>query len=120
MSNSEKPRDKFRRLLESEAETRAEPHDEELLTGSRARSNAPSIVDKNKPPLPKRVDEIDVGATRVSQAAYKHPSARKRRNPAVIRRVSPTRSRPSFKWSDAGSCLVQALIISMFIVVALG
>src|SRR5574342_445312 len=94
----EDPRDRLRRLLASEEETMPElPAADEESGGSPSDETIASIfsaleeeeeqpplpqghtpafdtpvpaLDKDNMPLPRRVDEIDVGATRVSPAAY--------------------------------------------------
>jgi penicillin-binding protein 1C len=82
----EDPRDKLRRLLASEDETMPElPLPDEEPGGSPSDETIASIIsslgeeeeeppapalDKDNMPLPRRVDEIDVGATRVTPAAY--------------------------------------------------
>jgi penicillin-binding protein 1C len=119
MPNPEEPRDKFRRLLDSEAETQAEPPAEEFTPGGGTHPIRHPAVDENGMPLPRRVEEIDMGATRVGQAAYEHTPAPTVRRPTKIRRVTLARRRP-FNWLKAGGCLLRGLIISTFVVVALG
>ena len=71
-------------------------------------------------PLPRHVEEIDMGATHVKQAAYEHTPTPTARRPKTVPRVPPVPIRKPFNWSKAGSCLLRGLIISTFIVVALG
>src|SRR5512147_2590500 len=74
---------KIQRLLDSEAETRAEPaitpNDEAPKPQGTTKSSTPRrtptppphiALDKDNLPLPRRVDEVDMGSTRVSPAAY--------------------------------------------------
>jgi len=119
MPDSEDPREKFHRLLDSEAETQAEPPAEEFLPGGNRPIRHPA-VDENGMPLPSRVDEIDMGATSVSRAAYEHtpgPTARQR---GTTRRKPSMPRRRSFDRSKTGSCLLRGMIISIFTGVALG
>lgn len=120
MQNPEDPRDKFRRLLDSEADTQGEPPAEEVTPGSGTTPIRHPAVDGNGMPLPRRVEEIDMGATRVSQAAYEHTPNPNVRRPATTRRVPSIIRRQSFDWGKAGGCLLRGLIISIFAVVALG
>src|SRR5687768_9314366 len=78
----------IRRLLDSEAETRAdtpiEPEpdqdpsaDSTATTRASAAHRTPTShipLDKDNMPLPRRVDELDLDATRVSPVAYDPPS----------------------------------------------
>ena len=81
---------RIQRLLDSEAETRAEPAitpkaetpkpegTTKSSTPRRTPTPPPHIaLDKDNLPLPRRVDEMDMGSTRVSPAAYE-PSSRPR------------------------------------------
>ena len=120
MPNPEEPRDKFHRLLDSEAETQAEPPAEEFTPGGGTRPLRHPAVDENGMPLPRRVEEIDMGATRVDQAAYEHTPGPTVRRPTTTRRVPPARRRQSFNWPKAGGCLLRGLIIGIFTIVALG
>ena len=119
MSNSEEPRNKFRRLLDSEAETQAEPPAEEFTPSGGTRPIRHPAVDENGMPLPRRVEEIDMGATRVGQTAYEHTPVQPARRPKKSRRILPANRHP-FNWSKTGGCLLRGLIISIFVVVALG
>ena len=119
MPDPEEPRDKFHRLLDSEAETQAEPPAEEFTPGGGTRPFRSPALDENGMPLPRRVDEIDMGATRVSQAAYEHTPAPTVRRPITTRRAPPAHRR-SINWSKAGGCLLRALIIGLFTFVSLG
>ena len=120
MPNPEDPRDKFRRLLDSEAETQAESPAEEFTPGGGSRPLRHPAVDENGMPLPRRVEEIDMGATRVGQAAYEQPPNPIVRRQATTRRVLPAHRHPSFNWQNTGGCLLRGMIVSIFVVVALG
>ena len=120
MSDPEKPQEKFNRILNSEADTQAEPPDEEFTPSGGTRVIRHPAVDENGMPLPRRVEEIDMGATRVSPSAYEQTPDPPIRRPGKTRRISSTHGRSSFNWSRMGGCLLRALIISIFVFVALG
>jgi penicillin-binding protein 1C len=119
MPDSEDPREKFHRLLDSEAETQAEPPAEEFLPGGNRPIRRPA-VDENGMPLPSRVDEIDMGATSVSRAAYEHTPGPTARHRGTTRRKSSMPRRRSFDRRKTGGCMLRGLIISIFTGVALG
>ncbi|MCL5611293.1 MAG: transglycosylase domain-containing protein [Chloroflexi bacterium] len=109
------PRDKFRRLLNSEDETRAEPPSQP------ARSSTPTplarpALDKNNMPLPRRVDEIDADGTRVTPAAYETSTSRRNGTPPA---VPPRSGMPKFNFRNWG-CLIRGLIVIVFILVIMG
>jgi penicillin-binding protein 1C len=120
MPKPEEPRDKFHRLVDPEGETQAEPPAEEYTPGSGTRPVRHPAVDENGMPLPRHVEEIDMGATRVGQAAYEHTPTPTARRPKTTPRVPPAPVRQSFNWSKTGGCMLRGLITSIFIVVALG
>ena len=119
MPNPEDPRKKFRRLVDSEADTQAEPPDKQA--GSE--KNTPVVhhpaIDENGMPLPRRVDEIDMGATRVTPSAFTHAPTRRTLKPAT-RPVAAKPTRQPFRWPKARSCLLRSLIVFVFIIVAVG
>ena len=119
MPDPEDPTDKFNRIIKSEAETQAEPPAEEFTPGGGTRTIRHPAVDENGMPLPSRVEEIDMGATRVGQAAYENTRTPTTRRHSTSRRVPSNRIR-TLDWSKAGGCLLRGLIISIFIIVALG
>ena len=161
-NSSEDPRDRLRRLLASEDDTRAElpaqeeepastpddsPASEEPAEGlSHEDLPATSMpaLDKDNMPLPRRVDEIDTGATRVTPAAYNvhsqpaatHPALKKSQGgtpgsrqthavappPAGSARTGTqgiTRKSKTSIWKGRSGCLIKALIASMFALVGL-
>jgi len=120
MSDPEKPQEKFNRILNSEADTQAVPPDEEFTPSGGTRIIRHPAVDENDMPLPRRVEEIDLGATRVSASAYEQTPNQTVRRPGKTRRTSSTHGRSSFNWPRIGGCLLRALIISIFVFVALG
>jgi penicillin-binding protein 1C len=119
MPDPEDPGKKLRRLLESEAETQAEPPAEEFTPGGGLRPMRHPAVDENGMSLPRRVEEIDMGATRVDQAAYEPTPVSTLRRPTARRRI-PGKGTASIDWGKTGGCLIRGMIISLFIIVAVG
>jgi penicillin-binding protein 1C len=153
----EDPRDKLRRLLASEDETMPElpvpdedpggsPSDETLASVMSSlgedeeefptKTHTPDTpipaLDKDDMPLPRRVDEIDVGATRVTPAAYNVPSRPTSERPAENQIPSrPTGPRPGTKrvgtsppskapfWKGRGGCALRGFVIFLFGLVGL-
>ena len=170
----ENPRDKLRRLLASEDETMPElPIADEKPGGSPSDETIASVIsslgeeeeetpappeqtptpdtpmpalDKDNMPLPRRVDEIDVGATRVTPAAYNVPSKPAPARPAssqlpsqpvetrpAANQVSsqPAGSRPGTQrvatspppkapfWKGRGGCVLRVFVIALFAIVGL-
>ena len=119
MTLPEDPRNKFRRILDSEADTQGElPAAESSMEDTQPVIHRPSI-DENGMPLPRRVEEIDMAATRVTPSAFDYTPRTRVHRPVQNQAVSPVRRRP-FNWPKAGGCLLRGLIVSIFIVVALG
>jgi hypothetical protein len=164
----EEPRDRLRRLLASEDETMPElpiadgeaggsPSEETIasLWSRLGEEEAPPehtptpdtpmpALDKDNMPLPRRVDEIDVGATRVTPAAYNvlpkstpaRPAGSTPSQPIGTRRAAGnTPSQPSASrlatqrtpttppvpfWRGRGGCLLRIFIIALFGMVVLG
>ncbi|MCC7187348.1 MAG: penicillin-binding protein [Anaerolineales bacterium] len=150
MTNSDEDNaKKVKRLIDSEAETRAETPiepktDEQGTTKASARKVSPSPLaplpkgegddsprhiplDENNMPLPRRVHEVDMEGTRVSPAAYERPS--QPRGMTETRRVSPPsqprKSAPasfdwrSINWRRVGGCLGRAAVLALFGIVIL-
>ncbi|MGD8403918.1 MAG: transglycosylase domain-containing protein [Anaerolineales bacterium] len=164
----EDPRERLRRLLASEDETMPElPIPDEEPGGSPSDETIASVfsslneeeeespeppepeatpdtplpaLDKDNMPLPRRVDEIDVGATRVSPAAYTGPQRGSARStppsqPTGTSRAAtgvpsqPPVSRPASQpvpttppvpfWKGRGGCLLRGFIVILFIMVGL-
>ncbi len=136
--NEEDRAKRIRRLLDSEAETRPEaPFEPEAndasndapKEGTTRESTSrktptpppPIALDKDNMPLPRRVDQVDMGSTRVSPAAYE-PASRQRngtsqpRNASTPRPSQPPPNRPGFSlnFSGWGGCLARAFVISLF------
>jgi penicillin-binding protein 1C len=119
MTTPEDPSAKFRRLMDSEAETQSEaPTD-----GPAAEETTPVVhhpaIDEHGMPLPRRVEEIDMGATRVTSSAFEQTPATGNRRPVTTRQIRISHRRP-LTWSKAGGCLLRATIGLIFVVVALG
>src|SRR5215211_5062954 len=93
----------LKRLIDSEAETRAdlpvEPKDEEPADSTATtqaspahRTSTPPLnipLDKDNMPLPRRVDELDMDGTRVSSVAYEPPSRTRNVQGAQTRLARP-------------------------------
>ena len=73
--------------------------------GGRSRRHVPPALDKDGMPLPQRVDEVDMNATRVTPAAYKVDS-------------QPAPTQPRHKHRRAMGCFVRGLIVALFVAVA--
>ncbi len=119
MTVPEDPREKFRRLLDSEADTLGEPPNEEAATESSTTVVNPLPTGKKAMPLPRHVEEIDVGATRVTPSAYENSPGGRVRQAASSRQVPVARRQP-FNRSKTGGCLLQGLIIFIFVIIGLG
>jgi penicillin-binding protein 1C len=85
---------------------------------TRRRAIRQPAVDQDGMPLPSRVDEIDMGATRVSPAAFEHTPPPTVRRPAHARRVPGSVRRRKFDLRRTGGCLLRAFIVSLFLGVA--
>jgi len=109
----EDPREKFNRLLKaSEEETQADlPAALPVPTEPNKTVISQRVTAEDDKFLPRHVDEIDVGATRVSQAAFTYSTIQK---PAS--RPRPKRSVDKRKRLG---CLLRGLIISAFVLVGL-
>lgn len=141
-NNEEDKAKKVKRLLDSEAETRAEtpiePKKDEseekpaTTKASPARKKTPEpppiALDKDNMPLPRRVHEVDMEGTRVSPVAYERAS--RPREMTETRRVSPP-SQPraaqatsfhwnSINWKQTGGCLARVGVFALFVAVIIG
>jgi len=125
-----------------------EDDEEEEIPASEEPTSTPDTplpaLDKDNMPLPRRVDEIDMGATRVSPAAYNHlPKATTARpagsappsQPTGTRQAAnatpsgPSAPRPATQrvpttppvpfWKGRGGCLLRGLIVVLFGLVGL-
>jgi penicillin-binding protein 1C len=119
MENPEDPREKFRRLVNSEADTQGEQPVEQIGADDKTPVAHHPAIDENGMPLPRRVEEIDMAATRVSPSAFEHtPRVQAKRTAPARKTIRPNR-RP-IDWSQAGGCLLRGAIVLVFIVIALG
>src|SRR5512135_2063424 len=76
------PSDKFRRILNSEDETHAEPPSQPVPPPQDVPHRSQPALDKDNMPLPRRVTETDMDGTRVTSAAFeRHTSPRARATP---------------------------------------
>ena len=133
--NEEERRKFIKRLVDSEAETRAEPPiepkqeekpDEQAATTQAhapRRTPPPHIpLDQDNLPLPRRVEEVDLGSTRVTPAAYE-PASRPRSGVSQPRRVPPSSqpvSRPvKINLKQGLGCVTRILLVGLFVSVIL-
>ncbi len=113
--NEDTPK-RFRRLINSEEETQAEPPSQPLPPMEPIPSRP--ALDKDNMPLPRRVDEIDTGGTRVTPAAYEVKTNRRYASQVP---VPPRSGVPSFEFHSINwGCLLRGLIVLVFILVAVG
>ncbi|MBL8061707.1 MAG: penicillin-binding protein [Anaerolineales bacterium] len=157
MSNEDN--DKLRRLLRSEEETQKDMDPAPIPDGTAASRkstgnttpilNLPDL-DENNMPLPKRVDEVDLEGTRVSNAAYRQTNQRpssqaganqNQQRPAYRLPQNQTQGQPRSVYSTQAAapggigswfssfasklrgnkgCFVRLFVISIFAVVILG
>ena len=120
MPDSEEPRDKFHRLVDSEPESQAETPEDEYPSGAGTRPIRHPAVDENGMPLPRHVEEMSLGAERIPHSSKEHTPTPTLRRPRTAQGPSVTPHRKSMKWAKTGSCLLRGLIIGLFIMVALG
>ena len=133
--NEEERRKFIKRLIDSEAETHAEtplePNKEESdEQAATTRSHAPHpeqsrrtptpphphiTLDKDNMPLPRRVDEVDLGSTRVTPAAYERASRPRNSQPHRVPPLSQPISRPvKIALKQGWGCLARGLILGIF------
>jgi len=118
----DRPPDKFRRLLNSEGETQAEPPAQPArMPGPIPAAPRPSL-DKDNMPVPRRVNETDMDGTRVTSAAFETKT-----NPyrTTAQSIPPRRNTVSGNFSGLDrirnwGCLIRGLIIVLFILVIIG
>ncbi|MBN1305174.1 MAG: PBP1A family penicillin-binding protein [Anaerolineales bacterium] len=125
-SEPEDTAERFRRLMASEEQTRVDlpvpgqAEQEDIETYLPAGETTPPLslpaLDKNNMPLPRRVDEIDMGATRVTPAAYTHPPQAAR--PPVTR--PPVQPPGSINWRKHMGCFARGMVITLFVFVLVG
>jgi penicillin-binding protein 1C len=145
MTNEEEERrNRIKRLLDSEADTRAElpidPKDEPVDPNATTKANpaqrttppSPIQLDKDNMPLPRRVNETDMEGTRVSTIAYE-PTSRPRNGTPITRLPPnpplnpplqppyqpPPPARPTTWNPSYGGCLVRVLVVMLFSIVIL-
>jgi penicillin-binding protein 1C len=114
----EEARERARRLL-ANAETQANQPPGPLPPDAPTYALRHPALDENGMPLPKRVEEIDMDATRVTPAAYQPPAAAappRRRGTGSTKRSRVRRRAPSGR--AAWGCLLRGFITSLFVVVA--
>ena len=119
MPTPEDPREKFRRLMDSEAETQADLPDEKSAEESHTPVTRHPALDQNGMPLPRRVEEIDMGATRVTPSAFERTPVGRTRRPVAHQPIQTSRHSP-FNWTKIGGCFLRGLIVLVFLFVAMG
>jgi 1A family penicillin-binding protein len=117
------PRERFRRLIESEDETRAEPPARPSRVEPRRPQPSLPELDKDNMPLPRRVNETDVDGTRVTPAAFGGTTTPQRA--VTPRRTGPPPARAGSKggglaWFKNWGCVIQGLILALFLLVIMG
>ena len=118
---SDEPPDKFRRLLKSEEETRAEPPSQPAAAHRPLPPGYPAL-DKDNMPLPRRVNETDVDGTTVTPAAFEtrtHPRFAAAPSKSTPRRNNPDLVRGLRRFGNWG-CVLQGLVVLLFLVVIAG
>ena len=115
----EDPRERFIRLIKSEEETQFQnPAVKTDKPTTSPRPISQPALDKNNMPLPRRVDEIDLNATRVTSTAFDSPS-----RPLVTRPSTPVSKqnpKPKKNRKKRLGCLIRGLIVMLFVFVATG
>ncbi|HLA07186.1 MAG TPA: transglycosylase domain-containing protein [Anaerolineales bacterium] len=141
-NNEEENKHRIQRLIDSEADTRAdipiEPKKDEsaeqqgttktsaprktpspLTPLQKGEGNPPHIaLDKDNLPLPRRVNEVDVDGTRVSPVAYEpvsRPRTQSQTKTYLSVPPSQPRSKPgTFNWQQGWGCLARGLVLALF------
>lgn len=120
---TEDPRDRFRKLLQSEEETRADVPVESPRSNEKAIPQAGyPALDSDNMPLPRRVNETDIGGTRVTPAAFEistspHSTRYARHAPPP---GGPESTISRLKRFASRGCVVQGVILLLFITVIVG
>ena len=122
------PRERFRRLINSEDDTQADQPSQPVPAAQPIPHQSYPALDKDNMPLPRQVTETDMDGTRVTPAAYDsttHP----RRRAAPVSRPAPTSysyTGPNLRLSAGGSSsmrwarrLLVALIVLAFVLVGI-
>ena len=116
---NEDPRDRFNRLIKSEAETQIDlPVENPDASTATTRQPPRPVMDEENMPLPQRVDEIDLNATQVSPAAFEPTSTPV--NPPPKKPKHEKEDRPKRSWKKDLGCFVRGLIFFIFLLVAIG
>ncbi len=115
MTTPEDPGERLRRLTNpSEEETL--PPEEEITPARGLRRPA---LDADGMPLPRRVEELDLDATRVTPAAYEPPASATVRRPKGVAKPRVPRRKPSrFDGQRALGCFLRLAVVGLFVVVA--
>ena len=111
---SDPDRERIRKLLDSEGDTRAEPPSRMPRTNESI--PARSHLDEDNMPLPRHVYQMDLEGTRVTPAAFEPTTSRQNRNTQNVGQ----RSGKLFSRFGNMSCVIRALIALVFILVIVG
>jgi 1A family penicillin-binding protein len=114
MNDDDQDRERIRKLLNSEEDTRAEPPSQ--TPHAKEPIPARPRLDKDNMPLPRRVNEIDVEGTRVTSAAFEPTTSRRNAN----RQNTAQRNGNWFSRFGNIGCMIQILIALLFILAIVG
>ena len=124
----------LKRLIESEAETRADvppvaPKDEGEVDPNATTKASPAqrtprpgriVLDEDNMPLPRRVAELDMEGTRVSPVAFESANRTRNAPPVGQTRISGANERGPLAWrSGWGGCLLRGFLVALFGMVVL-
>src|SRR5512138_3572663 len=124
------PRDRFRRLINSEDETHAEPPSQPVPPPDAVPHLGYPELDKDNMPLPRRVTETDLDGTRVTPAAFDtRTSPHRRTGPRAARTTAASRPRSAppyrfnvqnlrFRAGAGGGSRWRSRVVIVFIILA--
>jgi penicillin-binding protein 1C len=111
--------DRFNRLIRSEAETQIDiPVEKPASPAATSRQSSRPALDKNNMPLPRRVDEIDLDATRLTPAAFESQSSSAETRQTTLKVNGSKKAKKN--WKKSMGCLLRGLITFIFILAAIG
>src|SRR5512142_3237662 len=96
------PRDKFRRLINSDDDTPAQSPSQPVPPPDAIPPYSRPAVDRDNMPLPRRVTETDVDGTRVTPAAYNsrtNPNRRTGARTGARSTARPAPAAPAYRFS---------------------
>lgn len=119
---ADEPKDKFRRILNSEDETRAEPPSQPAGPRRPLPPGVYPALDKDNMPLPRRVNEVDVDGTTVTPAAFEsktHPRRATAASKSQPRKNGTGPMKVLRRFTSLG-CLVRGFVVLLFLLVIAG